>query len=159
MEPPVVFPPVLVATVMVPPSPVVMLLRAAVPVPPPAAFTLIVTALELLSVVVIELPADMVKLLAPLPPWFTLMVTGPEAVMISEVPRVKPVKACNKRAPLVMLLPVVSEPPLLFKVKAPVPVLRAVAGKVNVPEEITVSGTLATLRVGVARVMLPVLDT
>ena len=61
MAPPVALPPVLVATVSVPPEPVVILRSAAVPVPPPAAFTLTCTAPAVAFVVVIELPAFIVK--------------------------------------------------------------------------------------------------
>src|SRR5207253_4113255 len=56
MEPPVVLPPVFVATVSVPPDPVVMLRKAAAPVPPAAALTLTPTAFAVALVVVIALP-------------------------------------------------------------------------------------------------------
>ena len=59
IEPPVAFPPVFVATVMVPPDPVVMPPSAAAPVPPVAVFTLIATAPADALVVVIVLAAAM----------------------------------------------------------------------------------------------------
>ncbi len=78
MSPPVVLPPVLVATASVPPEPVVIFRSAAVPVPPPAALTLICTAFAVASVVVIELPAFIVKLCPPAPSVLALIVTVPE---------------------------------------------------------------------------------
>ena len=57
--------------------PVVISRSAAVPVPPPAAFTLICTAFAVALVVVIELPAFMVKLSAPAPFLFAAIVTVP----------------------------------------------------------------------------------
>src|SRR3990167_2103169 len=65
MEPPVALPPVFVATVIVPPEPIVMFPSAAPPVPPAPAFTLIPTAAAVALVVVIELPGFIVKLSAP----------------------------------------------------------------------------------------------
>src|SRR4030095_1857755 len=57
MEPPVVFAPVFVATVIVPPDPVDMSCSTAPPAPPVAAFTLIRTAVAVAFVVVSALPA------------------------------------------------------------------------------------------------------
>jgi len=156
IEPPVAFPPVLVATVIFPPFPVVILRSAAVPVPPPEVFTLMATALALVSVVVID-PAVILKVLAPAPSLFAFKVTVPEEEIVCAI--VKLFEACSKRLPLVKLAAVNRLPPLLCKFKAPVPVLIAVPGKVKTPEEITVSGTFATLKVGAAKVRLPVLDT
>src|SRR5579863_3597821 len=115
------------------------------------------TAPALVSVVVIEPPAAMLKLLLPAPPVFTLIVMGPDAEIAFEI--VMPVEDCSNKFPLVRLAAVANVPPLLSRVKAPVPVLIAVPGKVRTPEEMTVSGTFATLSVGAAKVKLPVLDT
>ena len=60
--------PLLVSTERVPPFPVVISRSAAAPVPPPEALTLIATALLLVLLVVIELPAFIVKLFVPTPP-------------------------------------------------------------------------------------------
>lgn len=159
VEPVWVMLPPFAETVILPPVAVEMLRRAALPVPADALFSVICTALVLLSEVVMEPPAAMLKLMVPVvaPLVFEFRVTVPEALSGSEM--VKPVEACIKRAPLVKAFLVASVPPLLSRVKAPVPVLIVLAGKVKVPEEITVSGTLATLKVGAAKVMLPVLDT
>src|SRR5436853_1022280 len=78
MAPPVRFPPMLVATVNVPATGTVILSKTAVPVPPPAAFTLICTAPAVVFVVVIELPAFIVKLWAPAPSVLALIATVPE---------------------------------------------------------------------------------
>ena len=83
MSPPVTLPPVLVATVSVPPEPVVISLSAAVPVPLLAALTLICTALAVAFVVVIELPAFIVKLSAPAPSLFAPIVTVPLPALIA----------------------------------------------------------------------------
>ena len=68
IEPPVVLPPVFVATVMAPPDPVVMPPSAAAPVPPPPAFTLIATAPAEASAVAMVLAAPMLKLWFPTRP-------------------------------------------------------------------------------------------
>src|SRR4029450_1869248 len=78
MEPPVVLPPALVATAMLPPEPTVILWRAAPPVPPAAPFTLMATAPAVALVGGVELPAPMGKLSAPAPLVLALMVTVPE---------------------------------------------------------------------------------
>src|SRR5882724_1499681 len=74
MEPPVVFAPIFVATVIVPPEPVETFWSAALPVPPTAAFTLIRTAVAVALVVVMELPGFIVKSSAPAPLVFALTV-------------------------------------------------------------------------------------
>src|SRR5579862_7306346 len=69
------------------------------------------------------------KLIAPLP-------------LVSVFPMVNPVEPSRVNAPVVVVkLPLlVSAPPLLLKVSAPVPVEKLKDGKVKVPLEITLKG-------------------
>ena len=160
MEPPVLFPPVLVARLIVPPLPVVIfvaLVNCTPPVPPAAAFTVNVTA-DVVVFVVVKLPPDAItKLFAPLPAVFAFNVIVPEPPFtVLEI--VRPVLADNKIFPVVVVkfAAVASDPPLLINVKLPEPVEIALAGNVNVPEEVTLNALLV-FNVGAANVMLPVL--
>src|SRR5262249_29127286 len=127
MEPPVVFAPVFVATVIVPAEPAVMLWRAAPPVPPPAAFTLTRTAVAVALGVVMELPGLMVKSSAPAPLVLALMGMRLLPAPPTLAPRGTASPLARVIAPLpVDTGPVVSVPLVLVRLMAPAPVAVAV---------------------------------
>ena len=128
MEPPVVLPPVSVATVMVPPEPVVMLLSAAAPVPPAAVLTLIATAFAPAFVVVIAPPAFMVKLSAPAPLVFVLIVIGlePAPPTLALRATASPLEIVIAPLPVELAPFTVSVPVVLVRLIGPAPVALAV---------------------------------
>src|SRR4029453_3226757 len=129
MEPPVVFAPVFVATVIVTPDPVDMSCSTAPPAPPVAAFTLIRTAVAVAFVVVIELPGLIVKLSAPAPLVLALTVTRllPAPPTLAFSVTASPLVSVIAPLPVDVGPATVSVPVALVRLIAPAPV--AVAGK------------------------------
>src|SRR5262244_1892972 len=125
MEPPVVLPPALVATAMVPPDPTVTFWRAAPPVPPAAPFTLMATAPAVALVVVIEPPAPMVKLSEPAPLVLALMVTVPEVAPPTFALRTtaSPLESVMAPLPVEIGVAMVSVPVVFVREIGPAPVV------------------------------------
>src|SRR5207237_7772396 len=109
---------VFVATVSVPPDPVVMLRKAAAPVPPAAAFTLIATAPAVALVVVIAPPAFIVKPCAPAPSVLALIVIrllpAPPSFALS--PTAPPLATVMGPLPVEVAAVIVSVPVVLVRV-------------------------------------------
>lgn len=142
-----------------PPAPSVLAFKVTVPEPVSVAAASVSVFREL----IVKLP--LVEVMVP--PAFC--VTLPEAVLLSErvplpvckaLPIVRPVEPTSVKLPSVVVkLPLVERlPPLLCKVKLPVPVEIAAAGRVSVALEITLKGLLVA-SVGAASVRLPVFVT
>lgn len=90
----------LLVTEIVPPEPVAISLNAILPVPDPPELSVIATALDVMFVVVIELPAFIVKPFAPLPDEFAFIVTAPDPVLIAAA-KVTADVAFIKKLPLI----------------------------------------------------------
>src|SRR6267378_620342 len=158
MEPPVALAPVFVDTVIVPHETDVKYWSEAPPVPPAAAFTLTRTALTVALVVVIALPGFIVKLSAPAPFVFVLIVTVPEVAPPTLAFRVTASPLARVMAPLPVEVgpATTSVPVVLVSVIGPAPVAVAVklapsVSVMNTPPE----PAAAVIVAAVVRILAP----